>query len=66
MSVKAFCPFFYWLACFFVIELHELFVYFGNLSPCWSLHLQIFSLVRRLSFHFVYGFLCCAKAYKFD
>jgi len=37
-----------------------------SLSPCWSHHLQILSPFCRLSFHFVYGFLCCAKAYKFD
>ena len=38
-----------------------------KLSHCWLHHLQIFSLICRLSFHFFFnGFLCCAKAYKFD
>ena len=32
-----------WVFFFFYIELHEVFVYFGDLTPCWSLHLQIFS-----------------------
>ena len=27
---RSFCPFFDWVACFFIIELYELFVYFGN------------------------------------
>ena len=34
--------------------------------PCLSHHLQIFPPSLRLSFCFVYGFLCCVKAYKFD
>ena len=28
------CPFFSWVVCFFVVELHELFVYFWRLGPC--------------------------------
>ena len=40
------------------IELYELLVCFGN---C-----KYFLPVCRLSFHFVYGLLCCAKAVKFN
>ena len=47
---------------------------FWKLSPCWLYHiLQIwlygckyFLPVCRLPFHFVDGFLCCAKAFMFD
>ena len=46
---------------FFDIELHGLFVYFGEWIPCWLLHLQMFSPIMWVSFHFVYGFLCCAE-----
>ena len=28
--IKVFCPFFDWVVCSFVIELYELFLYFGN------------------------------------
>ena len=37
-----------------------------KLSPGWSHVCKYFLLVNRLSFHFVYGFLCHEKAYKFD
>ena len=30
------------LFAFFAIELHEMFVYFWKLTPCWLYHLQIF------------------------
>ena len=30
MSIKVLCPFFDWVVHFFVVELYELFVYFGN------------------------------------
>ena len=29
-------------------------------------HLQIFFSLHRLSFYSVYGFFCCAKAFKLD
>ena len=53
------------LGCF-VIELHELFAYFGNLGLVGCIICKYFLPVHRLSFCFVYGFLCCAKVYKFD
>ena len=37
---------------------------FWILIPCWWLDPQIFSFIWRLSFCFVYGFLCCAKYFK--
>ena len=30
MSICVFCPFFNWVVCFSDIELHELFIYFGD------------------------------------
>ena len=36
-------------------------MYFGEWIPCWLLHLQMFSPIMWVSFHFVYGFLCCAE-----
>ena len=41
MSMQIFCLFFDWVVCFSVIELCELFVYFGN-KPLTAYHLQIF------------------------
>ena len=52
-----------WLVGWFVsvIELYELFIYFRSKKPL-SSHLQesVNDAVCRSSFHFVYGFLCCA------
>ena len=28
--VRSICPFFYWVVCFFVVELYELIVHFGG------------------------------------
>ena len=57
---------FFWLGfCCFVIELHELFVYFGNKSfVCFVF--KCFVLSWELSFWLVYGFLCWAEAFKFQ
>ena len=74
MSSLEKCPFrssahffFYWLGCL-------LFWYwaawavciFWQLIPYQLLHLQIFSQFWWLSFCLVYGFLCCAKAFRFN
>ena len=48
------------LFSFLVTELYELFVYFGNLSPCWSHNLRIFSPIP-LGF-----FVLFTNARKFD
>ena len=50
---------------FFVIELHELFVCFGDWSLVGSFVHRYCLLFCGLFFRFVYGFLCCAKAFKF-
>ena len=50
-----FCYWVVWAVCIF-----------WKLSPCWLRHCKYFLLVPRLSFHSIYGFLCCTKAFKFD
>ena len=39
---------------------------FLRLIICQLLHLLLFSPIPRLSFHLVYSFLHCAKAFKFN
>ena len=68
ISIQVFCPFFLsgcclfflltlsYISCFYILDINPLLVIsFSNFLP-----------VCRLSFCFVYGFLCCAKANKFD
>ena len=43
MSVKVFCPFFHWTVWFFVLELYELFVFFGNQALLVTSFANIFS-----------------------
>ena len=50
----------------FDIELYEVFVYFGNVSLVYQIICKYALLFHTLSSHFVYGLLCCAKAFKFD
>ena len=64
MSIQVFCPFFDWVVCFYVIELQELFVNFGDLVGC--IICKYFLPFCGLYFHFVYGFLCCEKAFDFN
>ena len=59
-------PIFDWVVCFFDIELRELFVYFGDSSLVGHFIYKHFLSFCGLSFYFVYGFLCCAKAFKFN
>ena len=47
---------------FFDIELHELFVYFGDKSLVSHIIWNYFLPFCELSFCFVYAFLCCTKA----
>ena len=56
------------LFVFFVVvaELYELSVYFGSKALVGCIVCKYFLSFCRLSFHFIYGFLCCAKAYTFD
>ena len=64
--ISVFCPFFDWVVCFFDTELYELFVNFGNKSLVSGIFCKCFLSFCRLSFHFVHGFLCCSKAFKFN
>ena len=50
----------------FVVEFYELFVYFGNQALVSCIVCKYFLPFGRLSFRFVYGFLCSAKDCKFD
>ena len=50
---------------FFDMELSEYILIFWMLTLYDTYHLQI-SPISRLPSHFVDGFLCCAKAFKFD
>ena len=54
------------LVLFFDVKLHELFVYTGDQSLVGLIICKYFLPFCGLSFHFVYGFLCCAKAFKFN
>ena len=57
------CQFFNWVI---VVELYELHVYFGDEALVNHIICKHFLLFHRLPFHFVFGFLCCAKALKFN
>ena len=49
-----------------VIELYELFAYFENLAHVDCIIREDFVLFRKpMDFRFLYGFLCCVKAYNF-
>ena len=50
---------------FYDIELHELFVYFADESFVHCFICKYFLPFWGLSFRLVYGFLCCAKPFKF-
>uniref|UniRef100_A0A8D0YPG9 Uncharacterized protein n=1 Tax=Sus scrofa TaxID=9823 RepID=A0A8D0YPG9_PIG len=55
------------IGLFFVVdELYELFVYFRDQALVGCIICKCFLPFCRLSFCFVYGFLCCAKACRFD
>ena len=51
-----------WLGCFFDIEVHKLFICFGEKFLMVSLYILV--VLWGLSFCCVYGFLCCASAFK--
>ena len=66
MSFRLFAIFKNWVVSFDGIELHEL-LYILEINPLSVVSFaNIFSSFCQLSFHFVYGFLCCAKAFKFN
>ena len=72
MSSLKKCPFrlsaHFWSGClgFFITKLYELFVYFWNEAFVSHIICKYFLPFHWLSFNFVPGFHCCAKAYKFD
>ena len=53
------------MSCF-LVELNELFSYFGDLSFTGHIICKYFLPFSKLSFHLIDGFLCCDKAFKFD
>ena len=57
----------FWLGCLlFLLLSYMSYLYILEIKPFWLHNLQIFFFpVLRLSFHFVYGFLCCAKLLSF-
>ena len=65
MSNYIFCSFFDWVVWFFDVELHELFVYFGDESLVSCFLCKYFLPFGEFSFHLIYGFLCCIKGFKF-
>ena len=54
------------LFVFICYGLFGLFVYFGSQTPVGHIVCKYFLPSHRLSFLFVYGFICWAKACKFD
>ena len=54
----------FWLCCFLDIELHELFVYFGDWFLLGHFICKYFLPFCWLSFHFIYDFLCCVETFK--
>ena len=51
---------------FFDLELYELFVYFGDQALVGYFNYKYFLPICGFSFHFVYGVLCCAEAFKIN
>ena len=63
MSIQI-CPFFKWVVlCYWIVWILHI---FWILTPYCSYHVKILSPIQWLSVHFVNGFLCCAKALKFN
>ena len=63
MSLQVFCPFLNWVGFFWGIldiELYELFTNFRYQLIC-CIICKYFLPIIRLSFHFVYDFLCCTN-----
>ena len=62
MSSLVFCPFFNWVVCFLLLLSCMSCLYIFS----FILLASIFLTSCKLSCNLIYGFLCCAKAYKFD
>ena len=65
MSIQLFGPFLK-SCCFFHVDLKELFIYVRYESFIDHIICKYLLPFNRLSFHFVKGFLCCAKDFKFN
>ena len=63
MSIQVFCSFFESFVFFWYWVIWPVYI-FWNINPSVTSFANIFS--RGLSFHFVSGFLCCSKAFKFN
>ena len=64
MSIQFFCLYLNWVIFWcWVVQAVYIYLIFIAFQPY---HLQIFSLIQYISFHFVGGFLCCAKTFKFN
>ena len=66
ISIQVICSFLNQVVCFFDIELYGLFVYFGQQLLTDHIICKYLLSFSRLSFHFVNGFLCSAKAFKLN
>ena len=64
MSIQVFCSFCDCVVYFFNIELYECIFWIS--SPVSPIICKYFLPFRRLPFHFISYFLCCAKAFKFN
>ena len=66
-ALKSSKKIFFWLGFFLGgIKLYEMFVYFGDEPLVSRFICKDFLPFCVLSFCFVYGFLCCAKTFKFN
>ena len=64
ISIQLFCPFLNWIV--FLMMSYMSSSYVLDVGHYQLSHLQIVISFCKLSFHFVNGFLCCAKTFKFN
>ena len=66
MSSQVFCQFFNWVVGFIAVELYKLLVYSRDSALVHCIISNYFLPFCKLAFCFLFGFLCCAKAFQFD